>query len=177
MEASTLPGQRSGAAPAALLLVQVAVGYEWLVSGLSKLARGDFPSGLRGALAELSPQAPSWYRAFLAGVVEPHARAFGYAIELSELAVGIVIAGAAFALLLVESRLCTRIRRRLRLATGAAALVGLVLLVDFELAGGGGFGMRLASDSFDEGVDLDTLLIGVQLALLVPAAAAFRRRR
>ena len=37
--------------------------------------------------------------------------------------------------------------------------------------------LRLASDSFDEGIDLDTLLVGLQLALFVFALAGARRLR
>jgi hypothetical protein len=37
------------------------------------------------------------------------------------------------------------------------------MVADFELANGGGFGLSLGQDTFDEGVDLDTLLTGLQL--------------
>lgn len=169
--------ERSGAAAlGALLLAQLCVGYEWLVSGLTKIAHGDFPSGLAAQLGDLGKQAPAWYRDFLASAIEPHAQAFGYAIELSELVVGIVLLGAAGALLIGGYRLSARLQRWLQLATGAAALTGLLMLVNFELANGARFGLALAPDSFDEGVDLDTLMIGLQLALLVFSAAALRRR-
>jgi len=44
----------------ALLLVQVVLGYEWLVSGLTKLERGGFPQGLADELRDLSQGAPDW---------------------------------------------------------------------------------------------------------------------
>jgi hypothetical protein len=62
-------------------------------------------------------------------------------------------------------------------ATAAALVVGLVLAVNFALASGSSFGLRLAGDSFDEGIDLHTLLVGLQLALLVFALAGVRRVR
>jgi thiosulfate dehydrogenase [quinone] large subunit len=173
---ATSTDRSNAAALAALLLVQLALGYEWLVSGLTKIVHGDFPRGLAGELADLHAQAPGWYRGFLTGAVEPYGRAFGYAIEVSELLAGVVLVGAALGLLFGASRLSSRVQRRLQLATGAAALVGLALLVNFELASGGKFGLALASDSFDEGVSLDTLMIGLHLALLVFAAAALPRR-
>jgi hypothetical protein len=57
----------------------------------------------------------------------------------------------------------------------AALIAGIVMVANFELANGGTFGLRLASDSFDEAVDLDTVMIASQLALLVALAPAFRR--
>jgi hypothetical protein len=53
--------------------------------------------------------------------------------------------------------------------------VGIVLAVNFALANGSSFGLGLAQDSFDEGIDLDTMLVGFQLALLVFALADVRR--
>jgi thiosulfate dehydrogenase [quinone] large subunit len=167
----------SATAVAALLLVQLVVGYEWLFSGLTKLHRGDFPDGLAAALDDAGKGAPGWYRDFLSGSVVPHAHAFGYAIEVAELLVGLVLVGGAFALLLGGDRISVRARGVLRLAAAGASAVALVLLVNFELASGGHFGLRLAADSFDEGVDLDTLMIGLQLALLVYGLSALRRPR
>ena len=159
---------RSSAAVAALLLIQVCIGYEWFVSGLSKLVHGDFPSGLAAELRDMSSSAPAWYRGFLDGAVIPHAVAFGYAIEIAELAVGV-------ALLVTVLRLPARIARYIAPTTAGALLVGLVLALNFGLASGSSFGLSLAQDSFDEGVGLDTLLVGLQLALLVFPLAAMRR--
>ena len=160
--------ERSSAAVVALLLIQVCIGYEWLVSGLTKIVRGDFPTGLAGELRDMSKAAPAWYRGFLDGAVIPHAVAFGYAIEIAELAVGIV-------LLVAVLRLPARIARFMPLATAGALVGGLVLAVNFALANGSSFGIGVAPDSFDEGIDLDTMLVGLQLALLVFALAGVRR--
>jgi len=161
--------ERSSAAVVALLLIQVCIGYEWLVSGLTKAAHGDFPAGLAAELREMSKAAPAWYRSFLDGAVIPHAVAFGYAIEIAELAVGIVLLVAVLRL--------PRIARFMPVMTAAALVVGLVLAVNFALANGSSFGLGLAADSFDEGIDLDTMLVGLQLALLVFALASVRRVR
>jgi hypothetical protein len=169
MDVPITPVRNRGGALAAVLLVELAVGYEWLASGLAKIAHGDFPAGLRAALAELSDGAPRWYGAFLSSVVEPHAAAFGYAIEGAELAVGGVLVAAAF-LAMRGIRVSPAVR-------AAALAAGIFLAVNFELANGGTFGLRLASDSFDEGVDLDTIMVAAQLALLVPCIAALRGSR
>jgi thiosulfate dehydrogenase [quinone] large subunit len=166
---SSWTNERSSAALVALLLVQVCVGYEWLVSGLTKVVNGDFPGGLAAELRDMSKAAPGWYRSFLDGAVIPHAAAFGYAIEIAEVAVGIV-------LLVAVLRLPSRIGRYMPALTVAALAVGIVLAVNFALANGSSFGLRLAQDSFDEGIDLDTMLVGLQLALLVFALAGARRQ-
>jgi thiosulfate dehydrogenase (quinone) large subunit len=158
------------AAVIALLLVQVVIGYEWLVSGLTKIVNGDFPAGLAGGLRDMSKAAPGWYRSFLDGAVIPHAVAFGYAIEVAELAIGVV-------LLVAVLRPPARIARYLPALTAAALVVGLALAVNFALANGSSLGLGLAHDSFDEGIDLDTLLVGLQLALLVFALARVRQVR
>jgi thiosulfate dehydrogenase [quinone] large subunit len=168
MDASSTSG-RSSAAVVALLLIQVCIGYEWLVSGLTKIVHGDFPAGLAAELRDMSKAAPGWYRSFLDGAVIPHAVAFGYAIEVAELAIGIV-------LLVALLPLPVRIGRFLPAVTAAALVVGIALAANFALANGSSFGLGLASDSFDEGIDLDTMLVGLQLGLLVFALAGVRRQ-
>jgi hypothetical protein len=78
-----------------LLLVQLLVGYEWFVSGLTKFVHGGFPSGLANELREKSADAPNWYRSFLDGLIIPYASAFGYLIEIGELLVGLALIVAA----------------------------------------------------------------------------------
>lgn len=151
----------------ALLLVQVCIGYEWLISGLTKAVHGDFTSGLAAQLHEMSKSAPAWYGSFLTHGVIPHSHPFAYAIVAAELAAGLLLLGAGIAVLVRGSNMSAHIQRDLRLVTAAAALVGLVLAVNFELANDGTFGLSLAKDSFDEGVDLDTIMIGLQVALFV----------
>jgi uncharacterized membrane protein YphA (DoxX/SURF4 family) len=165
---------RHGAAPAivALLLVQLCLGYEWFVSGLTKIVHGDFPGRLSAELGDVGKHAPGWYRGILTNAIEPHAHVVGYGIEVTELLAGLVLIGAALIWLIRGSRLSDRARLTIQFAIGAATLVALVLLVNFELANGGAFGMRLAADSFDEGIDLDTLMIGLHLAVLGFAVTA-----
>lgn len=118
--------ERSGAAVVALLLVQVCIGYEWLVSGLTKIVHGDFPAGLAAELEDMSKAAPSWYRGFLDGAVVPHAVAFGYAIEIAELAIGIV-------LLVAVLRLPVWLGRHVPALTAAALVGGVVLAATSRL--------------------------------------------
>jgi hypothetical protein len=155
-----------------LLLIQVVIGYEWLVSALTKLIRGDFPAGLAAQLGDMSKDSPGWYRGLLTGVVLPHAEAFGYAIEIAELLAGVVLVAIA-ALLLARPALV--LPRAAVVAALLASAAALLMVANFELANGAGFGLSLGKDTFDEGVDLDTLLTGLQLALVLFWGAALRQ--
>ena len=55
----------------ALRLIQLAVGWEWLVSGLTKLAHGDCPNGLAAQLRGMDGKSPAWFHDFLCAVVLP----------------------------------------------------------------------------------------------------------
>src|SRR6266567_3907261 len=59
-----------------LLLVQLFVGYEWFMSGLTKIVRGGFAGGLAKELGDKSSGAAHWYKSFLDGAIIPHATVF-----------------------------------------------------------------------------------------------------
>ncbi len=143
------------------LLVQIVIGYEWLSSGLTKLKHGDFPGGLADDLDERAKQASSWYGHFLDSVIIPHASAWGYVIEIAELAVGVTLIVSALAWLTHPTR---RAMPWLAGLTAAAAFGGLLLALNLTLANGYGLG-PIGPDSFDEGITLDVLLIGIQAIL------------
>ena len=42
-----------------LLLIQVVIGYEWLVSALTTVLRGEFPEGLAAQLQGFEGSAPA----------------------------------------------------------------------------------------------------------------------
>lgn len=48
-----------------LWIVMAFIGYEWFMSGLTKLVRGGFPSGLADELVESSEGTVDWYKSFL----------------------------------------------------------------------------------------------------------------
>jgi uncharacterized membrane protein YphA (DoxX/SURF4 family) len=143
------------------LLVQVVIGYEWLSSGLTKLKHGDFPGGLANDLHERATHASSWYGNFLDSVVIPHASTWGYAIEIAEVAIGVTLIVSAVARLMHPMRSVTAWLAGL---TAAAAFGGLLLALNLTFANGYGVG-PIGPDSFDEGITLDVLLIGIQAIL------------
>jgi uncharacterized membrane protein YphA (DoxX/SURF4 family) len=147
----------------ALGLVEVVLGYEWLSSALTKLVRGDFPSGLAH---ELRDRAHGRYGAFLRDVVIPHATVFGWSIQVGEVFVALLLfVGAACAF-------ADRYRSVGLAATGFGALTGCLLTANFGLSDGAHFFSVVASDSFDEAVPLDVLATWLQLALVAAALAA-----
>src|SRR4051794_6691461 len=189
--------QTRSAGTMALLLIQLVVGYEWLVSAPPKLllgdvpathrvvgperlvaaltnpARGAFPAGLAAQLGEMSKDSPGWYRSFVTSAVLPRADAFGYAIEITELLVGIVLIGTALVFLArptLDPPLAAIV------AAFVASAAALLMVANFELMNGAQFGLSLGKDTFDEGVDLDTLMTGLELALVLFWGIALRQR-
>ena len=160
-----------------LLLVQLLVGYEWLMSGLTKIVRGGFPSGLADELRDKSQGAAGWYKSFLDGSVIPHASAFGYLIEIGELLVGLALVAAALVWLFRWERLPEAGRLAILATTAIASLAAVFMAVNFHLANGAPHPWFIAKDGFDEGLDLDSLLPAIQLVLIGVSAALWRVER
>ena len=149
-----------------LLAGQLFVGYEWFMSGLTKLWRGGFPSGLAGELRDKSEGAVGWYKSFLDGSVIPNASAFGVAIEVGELVIGVALIATAITWLVRGSKLTLRTHTLMLWATALAAFGAIVMNVNFHLANGSPHPWLIPKSGFDEGIDLDSLLPLVQLVLL-----------
>jgi hypothetical protein len=160
-----------------LLLIQLLIGYEWFVSGLTKILRGGFPSGLAKELTEKSQGAPAWYRSFLDGSIIPHASAFGYLIEIGELLVGVALIAAALVWLTRWERLPDAGRVGVLATTVIASLVAIFMAVNFHLANGAPHPWLIPKSGFDEGVDLDSLLPAMQLVLIAVSVALWRSLR
>ncbi len=159
-----------------LLLVQLIVGYEWLMSGVTKIVRGGFPAGLASELKDKSEGASSWYKSFLDGTVIPHASTFGYLIEISELLVGLGLVLAALIWLLRWERLPEPGRVAVLLVTALASFAAIFMAVNFHLANGAPHPWLIPQSGFDEGIDLDSLLPAVQLVLIGVSVGFLRAR-
>lgn len=160
-----------------LLLIQMFVGYEWFLSGLTKIYRGGFPSGLAGELRDKSTGIPGWYKSFLDGSIIPNATAFGYLIEIGELLLGIALIGAALVWLLRWDKLPSGGRVAVLLVTALASLGGIFIAVNFHLANGAPHAWLIPKSGFDEGVDLDSLLPAIQLVLIAVSVGLLRTLR
>ena len=160
-----------------LLLVQILIGYEWFMSGLTKIYRGGFPGGLAAELRDKSAGAPGWYKSFLDGSIIPNAHAFGYLIEIGELIVGIALITAAVVWLLRWERLPSGGRAAVLIVTAVASLAGIFMAINFHLANGAPHAWLIPKSGFDEGVDLDSLLPAMQLVLIGVSVGLLRSIR
>ena len=160
-----------------LLAIQVLLGYEWLMSGVTKVWRGDFPSGLADELREKSEGLSGWYKSFLDGTVIPNASGFGYAIEIGELLVGLGLVVAALVWLLRWERLTYDGRLAVLATTAFASLAAILMAVNFHLTNAAPHPWLIPKDGFDEGIDLDSLLPAIQLVLVAVSVGLWRQLR
>jgi uncharacterized membrane protein YphA (DoxX/SURF4 family) len=176
-QSSTATGHSSRLPLVCLLLIQLVVGYEWLNSGLTKIIRGGFPSGLAPDLSDRVKSAPGWYESFTKSAVLPHAVFFGYLIEIGEVLVGVgLIVGAA--LWIVRWGELPNCCRRITLSMIIlSALGGIVMAVNFHIANGGSHPWLIPKSGFDESVDLDSLLPMIQLIFIALAVGTWRSLR
>ncbi len=164
---------------AGLLLIQAFIGYEWFMSGLTKVVDGGFPSGLAKELRGDAAGDSHWYASFLRGSVIPNATAFGYLIEIGELLIGIGLIAAAAVWLFRWDRLPDRGRVAILAVTALSALGGIAMAINFHLAAGAPHPWLIPKSGFDESVDLDSLLPMLQLVLIGVSAGllcALRRK-
>src|SRR5581483_3176900 len=147
------------------------------MSGLTKIYRGGFPSGLADELTEKSEGAPGWYKSFLDGSIIPNASAFGYLIEIGEVLIGVALIAAAVVWLFRWERLPDGGRVAVLAVTALASLGAIFMAVNFHLANGAPHPWLIPADGFDEGVDLDSLLPAIQLILIAVSVGFLRSLR
>jgi thiosulfate dehydrogenase [quinone] large subunit len=151
--------------------VQGLIGWEWLVSGANKVLSGNFPSGLAGSLRDAIKGNPNgWYAAFLKTVILPHSVFVGYAIEIVEVLTGLALLSGML-LFIGGIRRHGDPQYHLALAQVIAASIAAfacgVLCVNFHFLMGDGVLPGLsASQPFNEGVSLDTLMPPMALVIL-----------
>ena len=145
-----------------LLVVQMIIGYEWLLSGIAKFAKGDFASGLADELAETVNAANGWYANFLNSAIIPNATAFGYIIEMAEVLAGIALIVGPLIWIFAWNRIPEGLRKTVLVLMIAAAIGGIFMAVNFHVANSGNHPWVLPESGFDEGVDIDLLLVAIQ---------------
>lgn len=160
-----------------LLIVEMIIGYEWLISGLGKLVRGDVPSGLAATLLEKVPKVPAWYGSFLSGAVIPNASYFGYAIETAEVLAGVVLLVGPVIALFAWERVPHWMRQAVLFFTAVATIGGAFLAINLHVANAASHPWFFPGNSFDEGIDLDSVLPAIQLVIAWISISLFRRLR
>lgn len=158
-----------------LLAVEIVIGYEWLISGLDKFVQGSFPANLAEELVEKSQGTSAWYSAFLQSAVIPNARAFGYAVETSELLAGIALVAGPLLWLFGWERVSDRIRMFVLMSIAAAAIGGAFLAINLHFANGAAHPWLIPGAAFDEGIDLDIVLPAIQIVIATVSIILFRR--
>jgi len=164
--------------PTRLLLaaIQAIIGWEWLMSGGNKLLSGTFPQDLADTLSSMFKGNPdSWYVSFLQSVVLPQSVFYGYLVEWTEVAIGVILLGGAV-ILLGQPRQKGQAQYRLTLvyssAAMIAALVGAFLTINFHfMAGGWILPWFNSSAANGEGIDLDALLPPFELVIILAQGA------
>jgi hypothetical protein len=160
------PGISPQLAIGALLAIQIIIGYEWFLSGFTKLYRGGFAAGLGADLKDKSQAASHWYRTFLNDNIIPNAKTFAVLITWTELAVGVILIGISVLWMMRWSRLSDRVRLITFVLVAGASLSAILMAVNFHLASGAHHPWLIPRTGFDESIDLDTILLFCQLAIL-----------
>ncbi len=167
--APSIPASIGKVAPAAagLAIVEAAMGFEWLLSGLNKLLSPDFVISLAHQLqTSLQGNPNGWYVSLTKSLVLPHAQLFAALVEVGELLVGIgLFAGAA---LWVSGRFpAMRWARLLNLGVIVALVGGVLMSANYAVMGGDTLPGLNPGNPFNEGLSIDSLLTIIGLGLLV----------
>lgn len=170
-----VPATRVMPATWGLAMVEGAIGYEWLLSGLNKVLSADFSSGLGHELqTSLQGNPNTWYASLTKALVLPHAQLFAPLVEVGELLVAAgMFAGAA---LWVSGRAATsRLGRLLNLGVIVALIGGVLMSANYAVMGGDTLPGINAGNPFNEGLSIDSLLTIIGLGLVVIHVVALRR--
>lgn len=162
---------------AGLLIIQVFLGYEWFMSGLSKVLAGNFVTGIGETLATQSRDLSGWYKSFLDGAVIPNSQLFGYLVMIGELTVGVALIVLAATWWFRWSMLSITARSVLLWMITLAGLAAVFMNINFHLASGSTHPWFIAADPFGEGIDLDSVMPVIQLTISAVAFAFLRRIR
>jgi thiosulfate dehydrogenase [quinone] large subunit len=158
-----------------LALVEIVLGYEWLLSGLNKLLSPHFRSGLAQNLQQSTQGNPNgWYVAPLRQLVLPHAPPFAVVVLVSELLIGLgYLAGAG---LWLSGRFPSARWSRLVNMGVIAALVGSAgLSANYYIMSGFTLPGLDTGAPFQEGLDIDGLLALIALVLVAAHCVAASR--
>jgi thiosulfate dehydrogenase (quinone) large subunit len=160
-----------------LLAVQIFLGYEWLMSGLSKVLAGDFASSLASTLSDQTKDLTGPYKSFVDGVIIPNGQLFGYLVMAGEIALGVILIGSALLWMTRWSHLSFAGRQLILGLIVLSGVVAIFMNVNFHLAGGANHPWLIAADPNGEGVDLDSLMPIIQTIIAGVAFVFLRRLR
>ena len=174
--ATAIPAAKVVITPAAcgLAVVEAAIGYEWLLSGLNKILSSTFSTGLAHELqSSLQGNPNGWYVTLANTLMIPHAQLFASLAAVGEVLTGIgLFAGA---ILWASGRFpVMRWARLLNLAVIGALLGGILMSANYAVMGGDTLPGLNAGNPFNEGLSIDSLLTIIGIGLLIIHVVAAR---
>jgi thiosulfate dehydrogenase [quinone] large subunit len=158
-----------------LYAMQLILAYEWLLSGIDKVADPNFgaqlPATLRGSTL-VNPY--GWYSSLLKQIVLPNVSLVAPLVELGELAIGVI--------LIVSGALWLwRPRARMTLYAGYLACLtlfgALLLSLNYSFQQGTPLPWINGNQALSPGVGIDMLIALLSIPLLAANILAIRRRR
>ena len=154
-----------------LALVELVIGYEWLISALNKVYSPTFRPGLAASIrTSLQDNPNDWWVALIQRLVIPYAPLWATVVEVAELLVAFGLFVGA--MLWISGRFPrSRFACLLNVLVLLALLAGIAMTVNYYLLAGhplASLGHLNPGAPFDEGVSLDGLLtfLGVGLLLI-----------
>jgi uncharacterized membrane protein YphA (DoxX/SURF4 family) len=152
--------------------VQGILAYEWLLSGVDKVANPHFASQLPTILRGSTLVNPyGWYSTLLKQFVLPHTSVLAPMVELAEIAIGLVLISGIFFWVRVP-------RSRIALWAAWAGIVALMssalLALNYSFQQGAPLPWVNGAQAFGPGVGVDMLVALLSLPLLVANFQAIR---
>jgi hypothetical protein len=157
--------------------LQFFVGYEWVMSGASKVLSGNFAGSLAGTLADMTKDQSGWYKSFIDTIAIPNGTLFGYLVMAGELSVGAVLLATSLFALARWPRVGLQGRYAVLGFVAAAALIGSFMSLNFHLVMGVTPFWQISPDPNDQGVDLDSLMMIMQIVLVAVSVGYIWRLR
>lgn len=174
---SEAAGGKPGVEIIGILVLQLIIGYQWLLSGIAKITVGNFPSGLGDELSETSAGAVGWYAGFLKNAIIPNATAFGYIIEYAELLAGLALIVGPLIWIFAWDRTSYGLRVAIIVLMIAASIGGIFMALNFHVASGSNHPWKTPESPFDEAVDIDIIMTAIQAVITVILIIFLRRLR
>lgn len=134
--------------------ITLVLGYLWLVSGLDKILSGEFVSGFADYVSLQIAEAPivPWYNSFLSSFVMPNSVLAANSIQYAEFFIGAILVLASIWNFISHSRFA-------HYALAWASVISFVFVLNIILASGASFPIVDAEEVFEEGVNLDFVVL------------------
>jgi uncharacterized membrane protein YphA (DoxX/SURF4 family) len=151
-----------------IALIELILGYEWLLSALNKLTNQDYVRDFAPMLQQMAlPGNPHrWWASFIQHVVLPAAPQWARLIEVGEL--GVALGCVSGALLWASGQFPRALWSRwLNIGVLCALAAGVLMTLNYAWMAGTTFPWIHPTDPFDEGLSLDSIMTGIGLSLFL----------